>query len=336
MRKTSAFACSLLLMIGSASAIYISGVERVQLDSDPEVAAWVNEAVSERGREISIEVTGDPTLLVRSKAHYGCPVELYDWCFDRVVELAEMGNYMGDSYTVDREGDLYRGDDGSGLVVDFFAAHRSREAVVYTGQGTLTVKGIPSSGSFVNVIEFEALGERMIRTRSTIFVRIDNGLKRFLARVVFAVSDLEETVKEKLFELDETVVKVLNQLLDDPALLPLLSAPATADEEAAWVTLEARMAAEDEPKKEKKRRSRRGRPRGGREVEAAETQPVAEAPLILSTHETAAYMRDRLPPEDIERITGILSRWYAGEGSTGADEIAGVDSDAVEPGPARN
>lgn len=338
MRTTLALCCSLLLVIGSASAIYVSGIERKLLEPDPEFSGWVTGAVNDEARKIATEVTGDPTLLVRSKADYGCPVELYNWCFDRVIELAEMGNYLGDSYRVEREGELYRGDDGKGLVVDFFVAHRSERAVIYTGQGTLTVMGIPSAGSFVNVIEFDPLDENTIRTRSTIHVRVDNGLKRFLARVVFAVSDLEETVKEKLFELDETVVKVLNQLLDDPALLPVLSSPATAAEGAAWAALEDRVAKASEPKKKEKGRSGRGKRRRsrGREAEAVETQEIEQGELVLSTLETAAYLRDRLPDGDLGRINGILSRWYAGEGPERGAAMAGVEANAGELDPGRN
>jgi len=184
--------------------------------------------------------------------------------------------------------------------------------VIYTGQGTLRVMGIPTGGSFVNVIEFDPLDGRTIATRSTIFVRVDNGLKRFLARVVFAVSDLEETIKEKLFELDGTVVKVLKQLLDDPALPALLAAPVTPEERAAYESLtgprDRNPAAQ--PEAGERRRGRRGRRAEAKEIE--EQIPELEEPLRLTTLEMAAYLRRHLQGDELAELVSILARWYAG------------------------
>ena len=120
-----------------ASSMYVSEIQRAVLDSDEQLTAWVQEVADDRGRKLCAEVTPDPTLLVRSSGDYGCPLELYTWCFDHIVTLAELGNHMGDSYTVADEDGVYRGDDGEGLMVDFFETYRDSSTVIFAGNGTL-------------------------------------------------------------------------------------------------------------------------------------------------------------------------------------------------------
>ncbi len=326
---------ALCLALGAhlASSMYVSEIRRSVLRADPELTAWVRSVADSRGKEICDEVTPDPTILVRSTGDYGCPIELYRWCFDHVVPLAHFGNYMGDNYTVAQHGTTYTGDDGNGLVVNFFETYRDDKTIVYSGRGTLEIMGIGSSGSFVNVLEFEPLNDRTIRTRSTIYVRVDSGFKRFVARVVFAVSDLENTIKEKLFELDGTVVAVLKQFLDDPELPGVLAAPPTAAEVAAREALEARALTEKGRSKPSKHGGRRGRRRkdeatapGDETGMPAHKSPDGEEELVLSTLETAGYWRDTLSPEALQEMVAILERWNSAGSAANAAESAPASS----------
>ena len=311
-----------LVAISSQStfALVVTGIERKVIEGDQETEEWLRDVVREDQRAIANRVLDDPTLVVSSIGTYGCPPDLYTWSYDQLVFLASFGNQMGDSYSLEARGqDRYFGDDGKGLEVEFAEAHRDDRAIVYTGSGKVTVMGIPSGGTFVNVIRYAERPDGFIDFDAYIYVRVNNSLKRFVAKVVFAVSDLEETIKEKLFEMDGTLIRVLRQLLDDPELVPRLRADPTAEEALATRRLAAWENMRNPAQQKKERRIRQ------RKTPAAEPDtfpppptllplvnglPVLEGPLLLKTVETAALLRNGLAAGDFDELRQILTRFY--------------------------
>ena len=316
LRRLLGLLTATLLSVPVARALHVADVQRSVISADSEVSQWILTSTHGAQQEFAQKVVDDPSLVVHSSGIYGVPATLYNWAYDEVIPLAEFGNHLGDSYQIERSGEGYHGSDGKGLNVEFVEAFRSATEIIYTGDGSVTVMGIPSSGQFVNVIRFTEIEKDLLDVEAYVYVRVTNGFKRFMAKVVFAISDIEETIKEKLFELDGTVIKALRQLLDDPSLLPVISQAQTPEELAAGQALAAKASlakAPDSPtaKKSRKRGSRRRRDKAPTQPRAKSILPVLDGPLELTSLETTWHFREELSPESFNYLVGILRDWYA-------------------------
>ncbi|MFC1541447.1 hypothetical protein ACFL50_03245 [Candidatus Latescibacterota bacterium] len=172
------------------------------------------------------EIILEHSLIAGSKIELLCRNDVYLWLVDNLRVSAALSRIYGKTYTVSPgKGYDYHGDDNDGLTVDFNRAYRDSVSTIYIGHGVMKLFLFSVSGSFINFLEFPNIDNKKMNAQSCMYVKVDNPVTRFLTNVVFAISDLEEGIMEKLFTLDDTVFSIVKTFMEDPHLYLLLQNP---------------------------------------------------------------------------------------------------------------
>jgi hypothetical protein len=172
------------------------------------------------------EIIIEHSLIAGSKIELECRNYVYLWLVDNLRVSAALSGIYGNNYSVTPgKGYDYHGDDGDGLTIDFNRTHRDSSSTVFTGHGDMKLFLISISGSFINYIEFLNIDGRNMTAQSCMYVRVNNRVTRFLANVVFAISDVEEGIMKKMFTLDDTVYSIVKTFMEDPHLYSMLQNP---------------------------------------------------------------------------------------------------------------
>ncbi|MBT4482403.1 MAG: hypothetical protein HOC71_01840 [Candidatus Latescibacteria bacterium] len=180
------------------------------------------------------EIIEQHSLIVGSKISITCRRPVYSWLVDHINISAALSRFFGMNYKLS-PGTLYEyhGVDGEGLNVDFYRAYHDSTTTVFVGDGKIKIFFITISGSFINYMEYNNTNSALMESQNCIYARIKNPVTRLFASMVFAVSDVEETIMEKIFALDDTVYKLVKTLMDDPHLYIMLKEPQSPVPEGA-------------------------------------------------------------------------------------------------------
>jgi len=174
------------------------------------------------------------SLVVGSKIVVACRRSVYAWMVDHIRVSAALSRLFGSTYTLS-PGSVYEyhGDDGEGLSIDFYRAYQDSASTIHVGDGTVKIFLLPISGSFIDLIEYYNNDDTTMTTQSCMYIRVNNPVTRFVTRVLFAISDLEETIMKKILTLDDTTFKIVRMLIEDPHLYLMLKEPDTPAPEGA-------------------------------------------------------------------------------------------------------
>ncbi|MFC1539316.1 hypothetical protein ACFL6H_07825 [Candidatus Latescibacterota bacterium] len=172
------------------------------------------------------EIILEHSLIAGSKIELVCRNDVYLWLVDNLRVSAALSRIYGKIYTVSPgKGYDYHGDDDDGLTVDFNRAYRDSVSTIFTGHGVMKLFLFSISGSFINFLEFSNIDNKNMIAQSCMYVKVDNPVTRFFTNVVFAISDVEEGIMEKMFTLDDTVFSIVKTFMEDPHLYLLLQNP---------------------------------------------------------------------------------------------------------------
>ena len=175
---------------------------------------------------LAIEIIDRHSLVVGSKITMICRREVYAWLVGHIRVSASLTRILGSNYRVS-SGSVYEyhGDEGEDLSVDFYCAYRDSTSTIYIGKGKVKIFLIPISGSFINYLEYYNKDDTRIIAQNCMYIMLNNTVKRFLANIILAVSDIEKGIMEKIFSLDDTVFKLVQIFMDDPHLYLMLKKP---------------------------------------------------------------------------------------------------------------
>ena len=163
------------------------------------------------------EIIDEHSLILGSRIEMAGRQKLYSWLVDHVEVSAAMSTVFGREYNITPGREFeYHGEDGEGLVVEFYRAYRDSGSTVLTGNGYVKLFLFTISGSFINFMEYQNIDEKSISAQNCMYVRVNNPLTRAFADFLFAVSDIEKGIMEKILSLDDTVVEAMNTFINDP------------------------------------------------------------------------------------------------------------------------
>lgn len=176
--------------------------------------------------KLTSEIINQHSLIVGSKIVLISRRPVYSWLVDNIRISAVLSRFFGRNYQLS-PGKLYEyhGEDGEGMSVDFYCAYHDSAATVFVGDGKIKIFFITISGSFINYLEYFNTDRTRMESQDCMYVRINNPVTRLFASMIFAVSDVEEKIMEKIFTLDDTVYKLVKTLMDDPHLYLMLKNP---------------------------------------------------------------------------------------------------------------
>lgn len=172
------------------------------------------------------EIIDQHSLIVGSKISITCRRTVYSWLVDNIKISSVLSRFFGMNYLLS-SGTLYEyhGEDGEGLTIDFYRAYNDSISTVFVGDGEVKIFFLTISGSFINYMEYNNTDSANMESQNCIYVRINNPVTRLFAKMIFAVSDVEKKIMEKILSLDDTVYKLVNILMNDPHLYLMLKEP---------------------------------------------------------------------------------------------------------------
>ena len=172
------------------------------------------------------EIIDKHSLIVGSRIVLVSQSTVYSWLVDHIRVSAELSRFFGMNYSL-TPGSVYEyhGEDSEGLSVDFNNAYSDSTSTIYVGEGKIKIFLFSISGSFVNFLEYNDTKNKTMIAQSCIYVRVNNPVTRLVANFIFAISDLEKGIMEKIFSLDDTVFKLVQIFMEDPHLYLMLKKP---------------------------------------------------------------------------------------------------------------
>jgi len=184
--------------------------------------------------ELTAEIIKEHSLILGSRIEMVGRQRLYSWLVDHVEVSAAMSTVFGQKYNVTPGKEFqYHGEDGEGLEVEFYRAYRDSGTTVLVGNGYVKLFLFTLSGSFINFMEYENIDDKRISAQNCMYVRVNNPLTRMVADFLFAISDIERGIMEKILSLDDTVVQALDTFINDPYLAVMLQNPDSPPPEGA-------------------------------------------------------------------------------------------------------
>ena len=192
--------------------------------------------------KLTSEIINQHSLIAGSKIVLTCRRTVYSWLVDNIEVSAALSRFFGRNYLLST-GTLYEyhGEDGEGLSIDFYRAYHDSTTTIFVGNGKVKIFYMTISGSFINFMEYYNTDNTHVESRNCIYVKINNPVTRFFTSIIFAVSDVERKIMEKLFTLDDTVYKLVETLMNDPHLHLMLKEPQSpAPEGASHLTVKIR------------------------------------------------------------------------------------------------
>jgi hypothetical protein len=174
------------------------------------------------------------SLVVGSQITMVTRRDVYSWITDHIKVSAALTRLLGNQYEI-TPGTLYdyHGVDGNDIAVDFNTAYYDSTSTVYIGKGKVKIFHIPVAGSFINYLEYYNKDDTHIVAQNCMYIMLNSSVKRFFVNIILAVSDVEEGIMDKLFALDNTVIKLIMIFMEDPHLYEMLQNPEAAPPENA-------------------------------------------------------------------------------------------------------
>jgi len=204
---------------------------------------------------LAAEVIDQHSLIVGTKIVMVCRRAVYAWLVDNIRASSALARIFDKKYWVS-PGSVYEyhGNDGKGMSVDFYRAYSDSATTVYIGDGKIKILLFTISGSFLNFMEYHNTDSTLISAQSCIYVRLNNPVTRFLTDIIFAISDIEKGLMEKITTLDDTVFIIVNKFMEEPHLYSMLKEPeAPAPEGASELAIRMRDAVVQETSPDKAR-----------------------------------------------------------------------------------
>jgi hypothetical protein len=233
LRKTSSMLSFLLIFIplysGFPSSSYgiqsnTAKSEKRILPEDPHRDK--NLLLLTRNDKLISEIIREHSLIAGSKIVMVSRRAVYAWLVENIKVSAALSRIYGWKYQVSPSSVYeYHGDDGAGLSIDFYIAYRDSTKTILAGKGTIKLFHITFTGSFINFMEYNNSDTIHLTAQDCMYVKVNNPVARFITRIAFAISDLEQGIMEKLFSLDDTVFKIVKTLMEDPNLYQMLLNP---------------------------------------------------------------------------------------------------------------
>jgi hypothetical protein len=187
--------------------------------------------------QVAKDIMENSSLIVGSKLYTYGDHHFYHWLQENLVFSSKVTNLYGDNYKLTEADNGFNGDDGKGLSITFRSVYFDSSMVIYIGSGHVKVLGMTHGGSFVNVIEYFDVAPGILCSQNRLFTKVDNSFKRFMVKVIFTLSNIEEGLMKKITMLDGTVIKMTNAMTLDPALPSKFRNPPPAEKCDALVTL---------------------------------------------------------------------------------------------------
>ncbi|MFC1693175.1 hypothetical protein ACFL1R_06695 [Candidatus Latescibacterota bacterium] len=172
------------------------------------------------------EIIAQHSLIVGSSIVLVSQSTVYSWLVDHIRVSAALSRFFGMNYLL-TPGSVYEyhGEDSEGLSVDFNNAYSDSTSTIYVGEGEIKIFLFSITGSFVNFLEYNDTKNKTMIAQSCIYVRVNNPVTRIVTNFIFAISDLEKGVMEKILTLDDTVYKIVLTFMEDPHLYLMLKKP---------------------------------------------------------------------------------------------------------------
>jgi hypothetical protein len=175
---------------------------------------------------LTAEIIRDHSLVVGSKMYMVSRRAVYAWLVENIRISAALSRLYGRKYYVSKSSVYeFHGDDGEGMTVDFYTACRDSEMTILVGKGKLQLFFIPITGSFINFTEYRNLDSTRILVQNCMYVKVNNPVARFVTHIVFALSDVERVIMEKIYSLDDTTFQIVKTFMEDPHLYQMLQNP---------------------------------------------------------------------------------------------------------------
>jgi len=198
--------------------------ERRILGEDPARDAKI---ISMTGNDsLTLRVLDEHSLILGSRIVIPGRRALYSWFVNHVEVSAAVSKAFGKKYRVTKGGRFqYHGEDGEGLVVDFYRAYNDSVSTILVGDGHVKVFFLTISGSFINYIEYGNVGGNSIFAQNCMYVRVNNAITRMFADFLFSISDIETGIMNKILSLDDTSLEAMDTFMTDRFLPDLLIHP---------------------------------------------------------------------------------------------------------------
>lgn len=175
---------------------------------------------------LALKIIDQHSLVVGSKMVIVCRRNVYSWLVNHIRVSAALSQILGRDYRISPSSLYeYHGEDGEGLSVDFYCAYHDSASTIYIGNGKVKIFLFTISGSFINFLEHYNEDDTRMTAQNCMYVMLNNTVTRFLANIIFAVSDIEKGIMEKILSLDDVVFKVVKIFMEDPHLYLMLKEP---------------------------------------------------------------------------------------------------------------
>ena len=241
-------------------SLLFTGITASSTDTNTQPAALSNIAMSEKlilkddpardkklllltgNDRLTAEVIDQNSLIVGTRIVMVCRRAVYSWLVDHIRTSAAIALIFGKKYVVS-PGSVYEyhGNDGEGLLIDFYRAYSDSASTVYVGTGEMKIFLFTLSGSFINYLKYDNADSTRIATQSCIYVRVNNPVTRFITNMIFAISDIEKGLMEKITTLDDTVFIIVNAFMEDPYIYRMLKeSESPAPEDASELAVRIR------------------------------------------------------------------------------------------------
>jgi len=184
------------------------------------------------------EIINNNSLIVGTEGVMVCRRAVYAWFVNHISVSAKLAYICGRHYYV-TPGSVYEyhGEDENGLLVDFYRAFQDSVSTVFVGDGEIKLFHFYISGSFINFMEYYDMNKSMAR-QSCMYVKFNNPVVHFFANLIFLIPNTKRVIIEKLFNLDDTVNKMVTIFMEDPHFYRMLQRPeASAPDEASEVAV---------------------------------------------------------------------------------------------------
>ncbi len=208
----------------SAALSNIAGSQKRILKDDPSRDAKLLLLTGNDG--LTAEIIKQHSLIVGTKIVLVGRQQVYYWLVEHIRTSAALSRLFGRKYVVST-GSVYEyhGEDGEGLSVDFYRAYIDSVSAVYTGSGKMKVFLLTISGSFINFLEYYNTDSTLLTSQNSMYIRVNNPVTRLVTNIIFAISDIERGLMEKILSLDDTVYSIVNIFMEDPYIYRMLKNP---------------------------------------------------------------------------------------------------------------
>ena len=211
----------------STDPVVISNIARSERRVLPTEPARDKKVLLLTGNDsLAEEIIDRHSLVVGSKITMISRREVYAWLVDHIRVSASLARILGRNYRV-FPGSVYEyhGEEGNDLSVDFYCAYSDSTSTVYIGKGKVKIFHIPISGSFINYLEYFNADDTRMTAQNCMYIMLNSRVKRFFVNIILAVSDIEEVIMERIFSLDDTVLRLVKIFMEDPHLYRMLQRP---------------------------------------------------------------------------------------------------------------